>query len=70
MFKNTEQNAYFGSAVAGFFAQLSWGDIGAIFGILFGLLTVLTNWYFKRKEDKRAEKALELMRDKYNNEKS
>ncbi|MFD1806249.1 phage holin [Pasteurella oralis] len=69
MFKNTEHNAIFGSTVAGIVGQLSWGDIGAIFGILFGLFTVLTNWYFKYKEDKRAEKALEIMRDKYRNEK-
>ncbi|ARA69456.1 phage holin [Pasteurella multocida] len=69
MFKNTEHNAFFGSAVAGVFAQLSWGDIGAIFGILFGLLTVLTNWHFKRKEDKRAEETLKLMREKYNEKK-
>ncbi|BFU60773.1 MULTISPECIES: HP1 family phage holin [Rodentibacter] len=49
MIKNTEQLSYFGSICA-FFAGLTLSDIASIFGILFGLATVLTNWYYKKKD--------------------
>lgn len=55
MFKNTETTgAYVGSIIA-FFSGLSLTDWGAIFGILFGLLTFFINWYYKRKETKLKE---------------
>lgn len=64
MFKNTANAAYTGSAVAGIIGSLNWGDLGAIFGILFGLITLLINWYYKRKEDARAEKAMRYLQNK------
>lgn len=58
MLKNTANAAYTGSAVAAFVGSLNWGDLGAICGILFGLITLLINFYFKHKEDARAERAM------------
>lgn len=55
----TENTAYAGATFAGIIGGLSWGDIGAIFGILFGLFTLLINWYYKDREIKLKEKALQ-----------
>lgn len=58
MFKNTENTAYAGSVIAGIWGGLTWGDIGAILGMLLGLATFLMSWYYKRKADRRADIAL------------
>lgn len=39
------------------FSSEQWAAIGVLGSLLFGLLTFLTNLYFKRKEDKRREAA-------------
>lgn len=58
MLKNSETTgAYFGSVVA-IYSGLTLADWAAIFGILFGLFTMLINWYYKHKEMKLKEKAL------------
>lgn len=64
MLKNTANAAYTGSAVAVFAGSLNWGDLGAICGILFGLITLLINFYYKRKEDARAERAMKHLNRK------
>lgn len=61
MFKN-ESLPYVGASVSagggvwGHFHNVTWSDLGVIIGILVALGTFLMNWYYKAKEDKRAEK--------------
>ncbi|PJG82117.1 phage holin family protein [Caviibacterium pharyngocola] len=58
MFRNSEStNAYLGSIIA-FFSGLNLSDWASVLGILFGLFTVLINWYYKHKEMKLKETAL------------
>ena len=45
----TSAQAYFGSFLA-FFAGINWGNVASICGIIFGLATILINWYYKQKE--------------------
>lgn len=59
MLKNTENTSYAGAVVAGYLGHLTWGDLGAIFGILIALFTFLINWHYKHKADRRAEKLLQ-----------
>ena len=59
MSRSTEVTAYAGSTAAAVIGQLTWGDLGAIFGILFGLATVIVNWYYKDREIRLKEKALQ-----------
>lgn len=33
-----------------FMTGLSWSDLASIFGILFGLATLLINWHYKQKD--------------------
>lgn len=47
--KHTTEWSYFGSAVA-FFSGLSWSELASLFGIIFGLLTLLINWHYKQKD--------------------
>ncbi|WP_443091374.1 phage holin [Basfia succiniciproducens] len=49
MNKNAEPLSYFGALTA-FFAGLNWSELASLFGILFGLLTLLLNWYYKQKD--------------------
>lgn len=55
--KNTESNAFWGSLIATL-SGLTINEWAAIFGILFGLATVLINWYYKEQELKLREIAL------------
>ncbi|MBB5151596.1 phage holin family protein [Histophilus somni] len=58
MLKNSETTgAYVGSAIA-IYSGFTLADWAAIFGILFGLFTMLINWYYKNKEIKLKETAL------------
>lgn len=50
--------AAWGSFIA-FLGGLNLGDWASIFGILFGLFTVLMNWYYKHRDLKIKEKALQ-----------
>lgn len=43
-------------AIVTVFASLTLSDWGVIIGILFGLFTLLMNWYYKDKELKLKEK--------------
>lgn len=61
MNKYTETQSFFGSLVA-MIAGWSINDWAALFGILFGLMTVLINWYYKEKDDRR--KDMEMLRQK------
>jgi len=45
----TTFQAYFGSFMA-FLAGINWSTVASICGILFGLATILINWYYKQKE--------------------
>lgn len=54
MLRNSSDTAFFGSIVA-FFSGLNLSDWTSIFGILFGLFTILINWYYKQKEYKLKE---------------
>lgn len=47
-------NPYLGAVVA-FFGGLSLNDWAAILGIVFGFLTYVVNWYYRRKEYKLKE---------------
>lgn len=49
MNKNTENLSYFGAFMT-FMTGLSWSDLASIFGILFGLATLLINWHYKQKD--------------------
>ena len=49
MGKHTSDSAYFGALVT-FLSGLTLNDIAAIAGILFGLFTILINWYYKQKD--------------------
>lgn len=55
--KNTESNALLGSLIATI-SGLTINDWAAIFGILFGLATVLMHWYYKEQELKLRKIAL------------
>ncbi|SMB82442.1 holin, HP1 family [Pasteurella testudinis DSM 23072] len=55
--------SYIGSIVA-VLSGLSISDWAAIFGILFGFATLLTNMYYKRKEHQIKLKELELKIEK------
>ena len=55
----SSETSYIGAIVA-FFGGLSISDWAAIFGILFGFATLLTNMYYKRKEYQIKLKELEL----------
>ena len=45
----TTMQAYFGSIMT-FLAGINWSTVASICGILFGLATILINWYYKQKE--------------------
>ncbi|MCK3655801.1 hypothetical protein A4G19_08535 [Pasteurellaceae bacterium Macca] len=62
MFKQSENNAYLGSLIATL-SGLTISDWAGIFGILFGLCTVLLNWYYKDREIRLKEKALKYQID-------
>lgn len=47
--KNTTELSFFGSVVT-FFSGLNWNDLASLFGIIFGLLTLLIHWYYKQKD--------------------
>lgn len=49
MNKQTENLSYFGAFMT-FMTGLSWSDLASIFGILFGLATLLINWHYKQKD--------------------
>lgn len=49
MNKHTENLSYFGAFMT-FMTGLSWSDLASIFGILFGLATLLINWHYKQKD--------------------
>lgn len=49
MNKQTENLSYFGAFMT-FMTGLSWSDLASIFGILFGLSTLLINWHYKQKD--------------------
>lgn len=67
MFKNTDHNAFFGSLIATI-SGYTLSDWGAIFGILFGLFTILINWYYKQKEFQLKEKMFQQnLQDKEKN---
>lgn len=53
------KNASYAGAIVTVFTSLTLSDWGVIAGILFGLCTVLINWYYKDREIKIKEKALE-----------
>lgn len=61
MNKYTEIQSFFGSLVA---AIAGWtiNDWAALFGIFFGLITVLINWHYKEKDDRRKDQELLLQR--------
>ncbi|EIJ69389.1 HP1 family phage holin [Pasteurella bettyae] len=58
MNKNSEQLSYFGAFIT-FLSGLSWSDLASIFGILFGLATLLIGWYYKQKEYELKKLAIE-----------
>lgn len=59
MNRYTETQSFFGSFVA---AVAGWtiNDWAALFGIFFGLTTVLINWHYKEKENRRKYQELFL----------
>lgn len=62
-----------GGGVLNHFYPLTWSDVSVIVGILVAIGTVLMNWYYKAKEDRRAEKLFKLKiqeQEKKQNEKS
>lgn len=58
--RNTESGAAWGSLIA-FLSGLTLNEWAAIFGILFGLFTILLNWYYKEREIRLKEKELEKL---------
>lgn len=54
MYKDTTTNAYLG-AFAAFISGLNVSEWAAIFGILFGLATLVINWYYKHRDYKLKE---------------
>lgn len=54
MHKN--ENTPFLGALMTIFASLTLSDWGVILGILFGLVTLLMNWYYKDREIRLKEK--------------
>lgn len=57
MHKN-DSTPYWGAFVT-FLTGLTLSDWGVLMGILFGLFTLLMNWYYKDREIKLKEKALQ-----------
>jgi hypothetical protein len=58
MEKHASATTYVGSGAA-VLGGLSANEIAAYGGLLIGVLGLLINWYYKAKEDRRAERALE-----------
>ncbi|WP_439327901.1 phage holin [Lonepinella sp. BR2357] len=58
MNKNTDQLSYFGAFMT-FIAGLTINDWAAIFGILFGVVTLFINWYYKQKDYELKKQELE-----------
>lgn len=53
-----ENASYLGAFVAAF-SGLTLSDWGVIMGILFGLFTLIMNWYYKKKDYELKKQALE-----------
>lgn len=49
-----------GSGILNHFYPITLSEIGVIVGILVAIGTILMNWYYKAKEDRRAEKLFQL----------
>lgn len=57
MEKHASATTYVGSGTA-LLGGLSANEIAAYGGLIIGLIGLLVNWYYKMKEDRRAERAL------------
>jgi hypothetical protein len=57
MEKHASATTYVGSGAA-IIGGMSANEIAAYSGIFIGLIGMLVNWYYKAKEDRRAERAL------------
>lgn len=57
MEKHASATTYVGSGTA-LFGGLSANEVAAYGGLIIGVIGLLVNWYYKAKEDRRAERAL------------
>ncbi|MGX2949370.1 HP1 family phage holin [Ursidibacter sp. B-7004-1] len=74
MFKNDSlpyvgASVSFGSGILGHFNNITLYDVGVIVGILMTISTFLMSWYYKAKENKRAEALFKAQLEKKAKEK-